>query len=99
MAPICSGRAMSAKTASIVGECKGARVTGAQLRKAREKLGLTREQMATLLGYEGKNLAAMLYDLESGRRAVREPQRRLVEAYLSGYVPRDLEQVVGRKQW
>ena len=64
-------------------------MTGAQLKKARTKLGLTREQMATLLGYEGKHLAQMVYDLESGRRAVREPHRRLVEAYLSGYRSRD----------
>lgn len=64
-------------------------MTGAQLKKARERLKLTREQMATLLGYEGKNLAQMVYDLESDRRTVREPQRRLVEAYVAGYRPKD----------
>lgn len=58
---------------------------------ARRKLGLTAHEMATMLGYEGeerlrRNLA---YDLERGRRRVREPQRRLIEAYLAGYRPRD----------
>lgn len=64
-------------------------MTPDQLSKARRKLGLTLEQMATLLGYVGEQRRQMMYDLESGRRAIREPQRRLVEAYLRGYRPDD----------
>lgn len=64
-------------------------MTPDQLSKARRKLGLTLEQMATLLGYEGVQRRQMMYDLESGRRTIREPQRRLIEAYLDGYRPDD----------
>lgn len=64
-------------------------MTPAQFKKARLSLGLTLVQMAEMLGYEGENLRQMGYDLESGRRPIREPQRRLIEAYLSGYRPKD----------
>ena len=59
------------------------------MEKARHQLGLTLEQMATMLGYQGVQRRQMQYDLETGRRKIREPQRRLVEAYLSGYRPAD----------
>ena len=42
-----------------------------------------------MLGYQGAQRRQMQYDLESGRREIREPQRRLVEAYLAGYRPTD----------
>ncbi len=42
-----------------------------------------------MLGYQGVQRRQMQYDLETGRRKIREPQRRLVEAYLSGYRPAD----------
>ena len=45
-----------------------------------------------MLGYTGEQRRQMMYDLESGRRAIREPQRRLTEAYLAGYRPRDWPQ-------
>lgn len=64
-------------------------MTPQQLARARQRLGLTLEQMASMLGYEGGQRRQMQYDLETGRRAIREPQRRLVEAYLSGYRPDD----------
>ena len=64
-------------------------MTPQQLARARERLGLTLEQMATLLGYEGVQRRQMQYDLETGRKRIREPQRRLVIAYLSGYRPDD----------
>lgn len=67
----------------------GREVTPKQLSEARRKLGLTLEQMAMLLGYTGTQRRQMQYDLESGRREIREPQRRLVEAYLAGYRPDD----------
>jgi len=64
-------------------------MTPTQLARARERLGLTLEAMATVLGYQGKQRRQMQYDLETGRRTIREPQRRLVDAYLSGYRPDD----------
>jgi hypothetical protein len=42
-----------------------------------------------MLGYLGVQRRQMQYDLETGRREIRDPQRRLVEAYLSGYRPAD----------
>jgi len=67
-------------------------VTPTEVARARDRLGLTLEQMATMLGYQGEQRRQMQYDLETGRRPVREPQRRLVEAYLSGYRPADWPQ-------
>lgn len=64
-------------------------MTPSDMEKARHELGLTLEQMATMLGYQGPHRRHMQYDLETGRREVREPQRRLVAAYLSGYRPPD----------
>jgi len=64
-------------------------MTPADMKAARLKLGLTLEQMATVLGYTGSQRRQMQYDLETGRREIRDPQRRLVEAYLSGYRPDD----------
>lgn len=67
-------------------------MTPSDLSKARRKLGLTLEAMATMLGYQGVQRRQMQYDLETGRKAIREPQRRLVEAYLDGYRPDDWPQ-------
>ena len=67
-------------------------MTPTEVARARDRLGLTLEQMATMLGYQGEQRRQMQYDLETGRRPVREPQRRLVEAYLSGYRPADWPQ-------
>lgn len=64
-------------------------MTPRQLARARERLGLTLEEMATMLGYLGVQRRQMQYDLETGRRDIREPQRRLVDAYLAGYRPKD----------
>jgi len=67
-------------------------MTPRELTQARLELGLTLEQMASVLGYVGKYRRQMMHDLETGRRAIREPQRRLIEAYLSGYRPKDWPQ-------
>jgi hypothetical protein len=56
---------------------------------SREKLGLTQTQMGTLHGYSGENVRQMVYDIETGRRDLMPCQRRLLEAYLSGYRPKD----------
>jgi hypothetical protein len=60
-----------------------------ELRTARINLGLTLLEMARLLGYGGKNQRQICYSLENGLRTIRDPQRRLVEAYLAGYRPAD----------
>ncbi len=60
-----------------------------QLRTARLSLGLTLSQMAAALGYEGKHASQQVRKMETGDRTIREAQKRLVEAYLSGYRPKD----------
>lgn len=64
-------------------------MTPEQLARARKRLGLSLEAMATMLGYRGVQRRQMQYDLETGRREIREPQKRLVQAYLAGYRPAD----------
>jgi DNA-binding transcriptional regulator YiaG len=64
-------------------------MTSSDIREARHKLGLSLDAMAYLLGYVGSQRRQMQHDLETGRRRIREPQRRLVEAYLRGYRPDD----------
>ena len=64
-------------------------MTPDQLARARQRLGLSRAQMAMVLGYEGINAASQVHHLETGRRTIRDAQRRLVEAYLSGWRPAD----------
>ena len=64
-------------------------MTPQQLARARERLGLTLSEMADMLGYEGEQRRQMVHKLEAGLRTIREPQRRLIEAYLSGYRPKD----------
>ena len=67
-------------------------MTPEEAREARESLGLSLAQMATLLGYEdGKeeNRRFTMHRIESGDRSLRAPQRRLLKAYLDGYRPDD----------
>jgi transcriptional regulator with XRE-family HTH domain len=64
-------------------------MTGEEVKAARARLGLTLEELATMLGYQGEHRRQMQHDLETGRRPLREPQRRLIEAYLEGYRPKD----------
>ena len=64
-------------------------MTPHQLARARQSLGLTLEQMADMLGYEGAQARSQVHHLETGRREIRPAQRRLVEAYLAGYRPAD----------
>jgi DNA-binding transcriptional regulator YiaG len=70
-------------------EYREPRLSPESVKRARKKLNLTLWEFATMLGYEGENRRSMGFDLESGRRPVREPQRRLIEAYLAGYRPPD----------
>ncbi len=64
-------------------------MTPKQFAAARHRLGLTLEQMALMLGYEGEQARSQVHHLETGRRDIRPAQRRLVEAYLAGYRPKD----------
>ena len=53
------------------------------------RLGLTLEEMARMIGYDGGLGRSQVSHLEAGRRTIRPAQSRLVEAYLDGYRPRD----------
>lgn len=64
-------------------------MTPDEMHQTRLMLGLTLAQMAQMLGYQGENLRQMQFDLETGRRPIRDPQRRLAEAYRDGYRPSD----------
>lgn len=64
-------------------------MTPEQLARARKRLGLNRQQMADMLGYEGDSARSQVHHLETGRREIRPAQRRLIEAYLTGYRPAD----------
>ena len=69
-------------------------MTPAEVRAAREKLGLTQYELATMLGYRGLSRRQAVWDLEHAHREKKllEPQRRLIEAYLAGYRPADWPQ-------
>ena len=64
-------------------------MTPAQFTEARRRLGLTGEQLALMLGYEGEQSRSQVHHLETGRRSIRPAQQRLIEAYLDGYRPED----------
>ncbi len=67
-------------------------MTPAELKQARRKLGLTLSQMAAMLGYDGTHAAQQIRKMESygpDNRAIREPQRRLMDFYLKGQFPDD----------
>lgn len=64
-------------------------MTPKQFQQARHTLGLSLSSMARMLGYEGQHIRQQMHDLETGRRPIREPQRRLMQAYLDGYRPED----------
>lgn len=64
-------------------------MTPNEMHQIRIDLGLSLIQWAEMLGYEGQHMRQQAYDLETGRRPIREAQRRLAEAYRDGYRPRD----------
>ena len=64
-------------------------MTPTQLKEARHKLGLSLSQMARMLGYSGTHAMQQIRHMENGDRSIREPQKRLVKAYLEGYRPKD----------
>ena len=65
-------------------------MTAADVRAARQSLGLTQAQLAPLLGYApGPNPQARVSDLERGVHPVDGAKARLLTAYLDGYRPLD----------
>ena len=64
-------------------------MTPAQIKEARLSLGLTLDEMAYQLGYWGSGARGQMHNVESGRRELRPPQIRLLQAYLSGFRPKD----------
>jgi DNA-binding transcriptional regulator YiaG len=64
-------------------------MTPAELKSIRIELNLSGAEFARLLGYEGQHMRQMMHELESGSKRIREPQRRLAEAYRDGYRPND----------
>jgi transcriptional regulator with XRE-family HTH domain len=64
-------------------------LAAALTKQARQNLGLTLDEMADMLGYEGEHRRQMMHRVEIGERRLREPQRRLIDAYLHGYRPID----------
>lgn len=66
-------------------------LTPAELKSIRIGLGLSGADFARLLGYGGSTatMRQMVFDLENNERPIREPQRRLAQAYIDGYRPKD----------
>lgn len=58
-------------------------------REARQKLGLTLEQMGMMLGYDGPHVRSQMHKIEIGERPLMPCQARLLVAYLAGYRPKD----------
>lgn len=71
-------------------------MTPDEIRAARHELGLSLWAMATQLGYTGnyEMRKQMMIHLEIGQRPLREPQRRLIQAYLDGYRPEAWGEIV-----
>jgi DNA-binding XRE family transcriptional regulator len=64
-------------------------MTAHDLKGSRALLGLTQEQMGAMLGYQGAHIRQIIYEIETGRKPLMPCQRRLLEAYLEGYRPKD----------
>ena len=65
-------------------------LNGETLTEAREFLGLDRDQMAHVCGYEKtKSRAHIYYRLEVGQKVIIPSISRLVRSFLSGYRPPD----------
>jgi DNA-binding transcriptional regulator YiaG len=64
-------------------------MTPTELKSIRIGLKLSGAEFARLLGYEGVHMRQMMHELEAGLKRIREPQKRLAEAYRDGYRPSD----------
>lgn len=58
-------------------------------KEARQKLGLTLEQLGTLLGYSGAHVRGQMHKIENGDAVLMPCQARLLQAYVDGYRPKD----------
>lgn len=67
----------------------GTDMTPAEIRAARESLGLTQAQIAPLVGYGGKRAVQTISDIERGKVAPAPYAIRLLRLYLSGVRPDD----------
>lgn len=63
------------------------KMTPEQFKKAKQKLGLSYDQIAILLGYNGKRRVAQVMRMVIGERTIRPAQALLIQAYLDGYRP------------
>ena len=61
-------------------------MTPAEFKQARQSLGLTQTQAATLLGYGN---ATRISEIENGQRNAGAAVVQLLRAYLDGYRPKD----------
>lgn len=61
-------------------------MTPADFRAARQRLGLSQEQLAFMLGYRARYTVS---DIERGNKAPNGAAVRLLQAYLEGYRPAD----------
>lgn len=61
-------------------------MTPAQVRAAREALGLTQKQLAAVMGVRGN---ATVSEWEIGKRKIGPTAARLLAAYVDGYRPED----------
>ncbi len=64
-------------------------MTPEQFKAARNSLGLSGTQMGRMLGYKGEHVRIQIHEMETGKKTIRDPQIRLMQAYLSGYRPED----------
>lgn len=62
-------------------------MTPEEFKQAKLTLGLSYDQIATLLGYTGKRRAAQVMRMATGERRVMPAQALLLKAYLEGYRP------------
>lgn len=63
-------------------------MTPAEIKEARQSLGLTGGQLAPLLGYSARRAEQAMSEIESGK-TMNDAARRLLQAYLDGYRPAD----------
>ena len=64
-------------------------MTPYEFRQTRLQLGMSLHKMGAMLGYAGKHKDSYIHKIEIGKQRICEAQRRLMEAYNSGYRPAD----------
>lgn len=64
-------------------------MTSTEIKESRLRLGLTLEQLGTLLGYSGAHVRGQMHKIENGDAVLMPCQARLLQAYVDGYRPSD----------